>query len=377
MRHHTPRHINLHTFKHRFSFWEKDSFLKSYDLIVIGAGIVGLSSALFYKQSNVQARVLVLDKGFMPEGASSRNAGFACIGSVTEHLQDLQKESEQNIKNRIIQRYAGLKLLRQTLGDETIGYKHCGGYELFTSDKKFEQAIAGIKRLNKWMHDLLNENEVYKTTHFEGYSAIYNRVEGALHPGKMMQALIKKVLQADIEIKWNTLVRELAEKTVVLENRVELQAAQILIATNGFTTGLMPEIKIKPARGLVLVTQEWENMPWKGTFHYDSGYVYFRNIGNRLLIGGFRNMALDEEGTDQFGINETVKIKLLQFSKDILKLPKSCIIEYEWSGIMGFTDTKTPIVKRLDKHKVVAAGLSGMGIAIGMKVAENAVSILQ
>ncbi|MDX1666868.1 MAG: FAD-dependent oxidoreductase, partial [Saprospiraceae bacterium] len=101
---------------HTFSYWEQDSFLKSWDLIVIGAGIVGLSAAHFYLNSRPEARVLVLEKGFIPEGASTRNAGFACMGSIGEHLADLEKSSEQEVRQRIKRRYDGLQLLIGTLG---------------------------------------------------------------------------------------------------------------------------------------------------------------------------------------------------------------------------------------------------------------------
>lgn len=117
-------------------------------------------------------------------------------------------------------------------------------------------------------------------------------------------------------------------------------------------------------------------MPWEGIFHHDRGYIYFRNIGNRLLIGGGRNLAVEEEATDRFGTNKKIKEHLLQFVEEVLELPGSWHIEQEWSGIMGFTSMKTPIVEQLDEHCFVAAGLSGMGIAIGSEIARMAAALL-
>jgi len=359
------------------SFWEKDSFLKPYDLIVIGAGIVGLSSALFYKRKVPEARVLVVDKGFIPEGASTRNAGFACVGSITEHAADMEKETEANIKERIKLRYEGLQLLRQTLGDAKIGYENCGGYEVFTSPLKFEEAKDYVPRFNEWMNELVGEPEVYQTKKLNGYPVIYNRLEGALHPGKMMQELIKQVQTEGIHIRWNTMVKELDVNGILrLEGKGELQAEQVLTATNGFTKRIMPDLDIKPARGFVMVSAPWPEIPWKSTFNYDRGYIYFRNVGDRLLLGGGRNIAVDDETDDQFGINEKIKNYVIGFAKETLRLPDDIAIEHEWSGIMGFTPTKTPVLKRLDDCRVVAAGLSGMGIAIGMGVGKKAANIL-
>ncbi|HKK47076.1 MAG TPA: FAD-dependent oxidoreductase [Balneolaceae bacterium] len=359
------------------SYWEQDSFLQPYDLIIVGAGIVGLSSALFYKRQHPEARVAVLERGFLPRGASTRNAGFACVGSISEHLADMGKESEENIKKRLFRRFNGLELLKKTLGEEAIGYRHTGGYELFTSHEKFERSADEIDRFNGWMREMINEKEVYKADVLEGYPVIYNRLEGALHPGRMMQALSQKVSEAGVEIKWNSSVERVTEDGVVsITDGPRLRSEKVLFAANGFIPQLLSEIDIKPARGFVLVTDELENLPWKGIFHHDRGYIYFRNVGNRLLIGGARNLDVDGEQTDQFGTNEKIKNHLVGFASDVLKLPAGWQIHREWSGIMGFTSTKTPVVQRLDRSRYIAAGLSGMGIAIGMEVANMAVDLL-
>ncbi|MDZ7691357.1 MAG: FAD-dependent oxidoreductase [Balneolaceae bacterium] len=155
-----------------------------------------------------------------------------------------------------------------------------------------------------------------------------------------------------------------------------LGGRQILVAANGFARRLLPDLQVTPGRGYIFVTESIDNMPWRGIFHHDRGYIYFRNVGDRLLLGGARNQAEDEETTDQFGINTRIKDYLVKFASETLKLPKGWQIEQEWSGIMGFTETKTPIVKRVNEAVFVAAGLSGMGIAIGMKVGEEAVELL-
>lgn len=358
------------------SYWEKDSFLKTYDLIIVGAGIVGLSSALFYKQKNPSARVAVLERGFVPKGASTRNAGFACVGSIGEHLADMDKESEENIKQRIKRRYEGLQLLKKTLGEEAIGYDNCGGFEFFRSREKFEKVSAEIDRFNGWMEKLINKKQVYTTNELQGYPVIRNRLEGALHPGKMMEALVQKVSGLGVDIKWNSPVKSVEDGVLTIENGPTLRAEKVLFAANGFMKRLLPDIEINPARGLVMVTNEQKSLPWKGIFHHDRGYVYFRNIGNRLLIGGARNLDKDGEQTDRFGTNKTIKSHLQEFVSEVLGFGDDWNADHQWSGIMGFSSTKTPIIKQLDQNRFIAAGLSGMGIAIGMDVGKQVSEIL-
>ena len=60
------------------SFWERESFAQ-YDLIVIGAGITGLSTAASFKEKHPAADVLVIEQGTLPLGASTRNAGFCLL----------------------------------------------------------------------------------------------------------------------------------------------------------------------------------------------------------------------------------------------------------------------------------------------------------
>ncbi|WP_372638268.1 NAD(P)/FAD-dependent oxidoreductase [Fodinibius sp.] len=361
------------------SFWEQDIFARSgpYDLVIVGAGIVGLSSALFYKRDHPEAEVAVLERGARPLGASTRNAGFACVGSVGEHRADLRKESEAVVRQRIKRRYRGLRLLKETLGREPIGYEHCGGYELFRSGEQFERAAADLDRFNRWMEELLGEASVYERRELEGYPVIYNRLEGALHPGKMMRQLIRAVTGSGVEIRWSSPVEEVSpEGTVRVAGAPAVAASQVLLAVNGFSRRLLPSINIKPARGLVLVTDEQDYLPWQGTFHHDRGYVYFRNIGDRLLIGGARNLAFDEEETDRFGVNDQIRNYLVNFVSDVLLLPDGWSVDHQWSGIMGFTESKTPVVQQLDEYRYVAGGLSGMGIAIGMEVGRSAAKMI-
>lgn len=359
------------------SFWEQDSFLQPYDVIIVGAGIVGLSAALFYTKNHPDARIAVLERGLLPRGASTRNAGFACVGSIGEHLADMEKESEENIKKRIVRRYRGLELLKETLGEEAIGYEHCGGYEFFRSQQEFDKVAPEIDRFNGWMKELLDEEAVYSRNEIEGYPVIYNRLEGALHPGKMIQHLSQKVSRAGVEIKWNSRVEKVDEEgTVYISESPKLKAKKVLFAANGFVPRLLPDLEVRPARGYVLVTNEQPELPWKGIFHHNKGYIYFRNVGSRLLIGGARNLDVESESTDQFGTNEKIKKHLVEFISDVLRLPRDWEIEQEWSGIMGFTPTKTPILKQIDQHRFVAAGLSGMGIAIGSEIGKEAAEMV-
>ncbi len=65
------------------SYWEIKSWLSNIDYTIVGSGIVGLNCAIFLKEKYPKSKILILEKGIMPQGASSKNAGFACFGSTS------------------------------------------------------------------------------------------------------------------------------------------------------------------------------------------------------------------------------------------------------------------------------------------------------
>jgi gamma-glutamylputrescine oxidase len=99
------------------SFWEQQTYLE-YDFIVVGAGIMGCSVAYELRFKYPKARIVVLERGLFPTGASTKNAGFACFGSPTEIISDFKLHGTQKALDIISNRYEGLKILIARLGSD-------------------------------------------------------------------------------------------------------------------------------------------------------------------------------------------------------------------------------------------------------------------
>ena len=116
------------------SFWEQKNFL-NYDLIVVGAGFTGLSAAINFKKKHKKAKVLVIDRGVFPSGASTKNAGFACFGSLTEILDDFWSMTPDEVLQLVEKRYTGLTQIRKLFGDQALRYQHRNGYEILGEEQ--------------------------------------------------------------------------------------------------------------------------------------------------------------------------------------------------------------------------------------------------
>jgi gamma-glutamylputrescine oxidase len=377
------------------SFWERESFFKGIDVAVIGCGIVGLNAAIRLKEIDPSVSVAIFERGALPEGASTRNAGFACFGSLTELLDDLENNSEDEVFALIERRYRGLLRLRERVGDDLMDYEEHGGYEIFknTEGAISEQCLDSMSYFNKQIKSIIKRDNVYvKTEQNFGFAQvqptiIHNTAEGQINTGKMMQRLIFLAKQHNILI-FNGLKIEKIDDTIDLtrkwhegcvlttEEGWEISTKKVLVATNGFARRLMPELDVTPARNQVLITKPIENLNIKGCFHYDKGYYYFRNVGNRILLGGGRNIDFEVEQTDDFDTTENIKTALKNLLREVVLPLKKVEIDMWWSGILGIAKVKKPIIKHVSPNVVVAVRMGGMGVAIGSLVGEEAADLL-
>lgn len=356
------------------SYWELKNWFTKVDYTIVGSGIVGLHAALRLRERFPESKILVLEKGMLPQGASTKNAGFACFGSISEIIDDLNSHSEEEVIQLIQKRWQGLQLLRKNLGDVAIDFKPFGGYELFLQDDEstYQECISKLPFINEILRPLFKADVFAKQIDRFGFQGIqdyvvYNPFEAQIDTGNMMQALLKKAIANDILIlnqQTVTAYTELGSGVEVALGDFSFVTQKLLFATNGFANSLT-QGAVQPARAQVLITQPIPNLDIKGTFHLDKGYYYFRNIGDRILLGGGRNLDFETENTTQLGQTEIVQKKLEQLLKEVILPQYDFEIAHRWSGIMGMGNSKKPIVSQLSNHVYCGVRLGGMGLAIG------------
>ena len=372
-----------------FSYWERTAFIDNADVIIIGSGLVGLSAALHLKKQAPALSVLVLERGFLPTGASTKNAGFACFGTISEQISYLKKSSEAEVLRMVDYKWRGLQRLRQNLGDNNIDYRQNGGHELFMDNEQpaADGALEQLTYFNNLLQQAIGKPDIYSVANakiadfgFDGIrQLIYTPYEGQLHTGKMMRTLLNKAYNLGVMVLNGCEIKKVenGDKHVTLTtSQGNFKTGKVILATNAFANQLFPGLKVVPGRGQVLVTKPINGLKLKGTYHFNEGYYYFRNVDNRVLFGGGRNLDYEAEKTWDFGHTDKVKNQLITYLKEIILPGQPFEIDYWWSGIMGFGDDISPIVKQVEPNIFCAVRCNGMGVAMGSLVGEEVADLV-
>jgi glycine/D-amino acid oxidase-like deaminating enzyme len=284
-------------------------------------------------------------------------------------------------------RIKGLELLRKRIGDKAIDYKQLGGYELFDDSNRYESCVEDIEFFNKELYHFTKQKQTYRVDSNKikkfGFQSIkgiiHNTQEGQIDTGKMMLSLSALALEKGVIILNTIAVKKIEDSLnrILLNTTIgNLQAKKVIIATNGFANELLNLKNIEPARAQVLITKAIPNLKIKGTFHYNDGFVYFRNINNRILLGGGRNLDIKKETTSEFELNMKIQNYLTDFLKQKILPNQHHEIDQRWTGIMGIGDEKMPIIQSVSKNIVCAVRMGGMGVSIGSLVGKLAVDKL-
>lgn len=381
-------HHTIHS--NNWSYWERKSFYAEVDLTILGCGIVGLNAGISFLENSPAAKVIILERGLRPDGASTKNAGFACFGSPGELIDDLKNSTAEEVFALFKRRYDGIFALRKRLGAEDFGWNPAGGYEMFNEENvedypKLNQLEEINREIYKFIgiHDYfqiadeeINEHGLINVPHL-----IKTQHESLLNPEQMIHALIKKFYSLGGKIFFGMEVSQWFENDlnvkIICKNNAQFLAKKLLIAVNGFAKQLIHDIPVNAARNMVICIRPTLALQLKGAYHYHHGYVYFRPVDDGVLIGGGRHQDMENEYTDEIQINQNIYQYLIRFAEQhILGDQKYEIID-QWVGIMGLGPVKKPIIQMHSPRVGISVRMGGMGVAIGTLVGNEAAEMLR
>ena len=338
--------------------------IETYDFIIIGAGIAGLSSAYYLVLDGY--RVLVIEKGNLKDNASSKS------NAIMTHDPDA-KWSE-------IEKQFGVSGIKDiwSLGEKSIqlltDFAHTTKPN-FNTQRLVSRIYSNSKSKTKRLQD---QFDIYKKA---GIDASFIKDGASLHPAfdsyieikdegqtnnqAILKNLAREIRRLGVKILKKTSVNSITytknSAIVFTEKSKSYHTKNVILATGGQT--LLP--KITPATDIkrtFVVQYKKRNMEklYTTAVYWDNEdpYHYFRSFkGNVLWVGG--GDVYEKDYNTKFDYY----IDIEKYVRENLVLDKSYKREFSWSGTFYPTNNGLPYITKISGTPIwVNYGFGGTGI---------------
>ncbi|RWA63522.1 FAD-dependent oxidoreductase [Mesorhizobium sp.] len=355
------------------------------DVVVVGGGIMGLSTALHAARQGLA--VQVLDAGVIGEGASGLNGGQVIPGLkydpewLVEHLGKERGEALVNFAASTAD--AVFDLIR----DEKLAVP-------FTRNGWIQAAhtetalTAAANRDRQWRArgadvELLSQAEIAAMTGAKGYLGGWlDRRAGVVDPLAYTLELARVTAAAGAGIAPGQKVVKLRKDAglwrVLTASGLEVRAKAVVLATNAYTDGLLPGLArtIVPLHSFQIATAPLPADIGAGILPggqavSDSRRIlvyYRRSADGRLVLGGRGRMALPSSATDWAHL-ERALIRLYPALAGIA-------IEKRWFGRVAMTPDHLPHIHEPEMGLLAVAGCQGRGVGLMSALGKRMASYL-
>jgi gamma-glutamylputrescine oxidase len=326
------------------------------DVAIVGGGTTGCACGLALASAG--RRVRIHEARTVASGASGRNGGFTLRGGAARY--DVARESYgADAARELWQRTeSALDRMESLAGDEL---RRPGSLRLAADPEERDDIRGEYEALREDGFDAkwLDELPPRLAGHFHG--AIFHPCDGAVQPAIFTRRLAAAAVEAGAEIVEHDQVESLAA----------LEADEIVVATDGYGRGLVPELAeaIWPARGQVLATEPLAERLFECPHYARQGFDYWQQLPDgRLVVGGFRDFSIMSELTDVEETTPVIQEALDGFLAELVgEMPP---VSHRWAGIFGLTQDLLPLVGRVRDGVWIAAGYSGHGNVLGFMSGE-------
>ena len=302
--------------------------------------------------------VLVLEARRAGTGASGRNGGFVLRGLAPPYDQ-VRRPELMELTEETIDRLAELA------GDV---FRRVGSLRLAVDDDELaalrseHEALAGDGFAVEWRDAVALEPALQRYL-----GGIFHPTDGAFHQGRWIRRLAAHAEEAGARIAEETPATAI-DGTVVDTDRGTVSADAVVVATDGYTDGLVAELDeaLVAFRGQVVATEPIAERVVGCPVYARWGYDYFQQlVDGRVVFGGRRDADLEAEATRDERPTDAIQARIEDGLRDLLgDVPP---ITHRWAGLMGFSPDYLPLVGRLPGRDGVWAsvGYSGHGNVLG------------
>jgi len=333
--------------------------------VVVGAGIAGLATA--YALARQGASVVVLERDVVAGAASGRNAGFILQG-VAENYVTACRRYGADRANRIWRVTITNRILLQSLArrEGVDGELRWLGSELIAGDDAEWDEIRESARA-------LGGLGVGVELHQDERSACFVD-DGEMHPVRFVRGLAEAAERAGVAIHEGTPVTSVRPDGVATPGG-RVRAGAVVICANAFTQNLLHGSRVRPIRGQVLATAPLARRVFERPAYAHRGYRYWRQTHEgRVLVGGWRDIAFDEEVGEEIATTSRIQSALDAFlAEHGIDAP----VTHRWAGTMGFSHDGLPHVGRRADRVYVNGGFTGHGNAFAIATGEVVASLVR
>ena len=327
------------------------------DVAIVGAGITGCSAAL--RLAEAGSRVRIYDQRGIAEGASGRNGGFALRGAASRY--DVARDTCGREQASALWHWTerALDRIEELAGD---ALHRPGSLRLAADEEEREQIRGEYEAMREdgieaeWLDDLPENLAAF-------HGAILHARDGSIQPARFVRRLAVRAAEAGAEFREHERVDDVRA----------LDADLVLVATDGYGHGLVPEVAeaIWPTRGQVIVSEPLDRVLYDMPHYARQGFDYWQQLPDRrLLLGGFRDVSILDELTDVEETTPTIQASLERFMGELIgEEPR---ISHRWAGIFALTQDMVPLVGAVPGRDGlwIAAGYSGHGNVLGFACGE-------
>jgi gamma-glutamylputrescine oxidase len=328
------------------------------DVAIVGAGVTGCSAAL--RLSEAGLRVRVHDARGVAEGASGRNGGFALPGGAARY--DVARETYGAERAAAYWRWTerALDRMAELAGD---ALRRTGSYRLAADEEEREDIRLEFQALHEdgfeaeWLDDVPGR----AAGRFQG---AISRPGCSIQPARFVRRLAALATAEGAEIREHDLVDDVDV----------LDADRVLVATDGYGHGLVPELAdlVWPTRGQVIASEPLDSVLYDRPHYARQGFDYWQQLPDRrIVLGGFRDVSILDELTEVEETTPAIQSSLESFLHELAG--EEVRVTHRWAGIFGLTQDMLPLVGPVsgrDGRVWVAGGYSGHGNVPGFACGE-------
>jgi glycine/D-amino acid oxidase-like deaminating enzyme len=342
------------------------------DVIVVGAGFTGLSTALHLAERG--AGVVVLEAHEPGWGASGRNGGQVNPGlkpdpdaverdfgpDLGARMNDWAGAAPDLVFGLIERHRIACDARRHGTLRAAVRQRHAAGVRATAAQLVRRGAPV----------EVLSGAELARTTGTDRYlAALLDRRGGGLNPLSFVRGLARAAQSAGAIVHGGTRALELRRAGAEWSVRTgsgSVRAAQVVLATNGYTDGLWPGLRrtIVPLFGAIAATAPLPPaaaaavMPGRAVL-YEVGAitVYYRvDGGGRLLIGG-RGPQREISSTRPLG-------HLMNYAHRLWPALRGVAWQHAWGGRLAMTRDHYPHIHEPAPGVIACVGYNGRGVAM-------------